>query len=294
VTELTEALPWRTDSRPHFPGLPAWGAQTAGQPSTLTAISPLPEVTTDWAWAGARGAGIRVGVLDSGVEGDHAAVGGLARSVTVTAGPGGEPQVTDAPATDAMGHGTACAGVIRAIAPEVELTSVRVLTDGMFGSGAALLAGLAWSIDQGFDVINLSLSTTRAQYVPALYELADRAYFRRCLLVVSAHNMPVQSFPWTFASVISVACHDEAGAMTHYYNPAPPVEFYARGVKVRVPWTQGTTRLATGNSFAAPHIAGICALILSKHRWLTPFQLKTVLYLTAKNIRPDGGTHVHR
>jgi subtilisin len=82
--------------------------------------------------------------------------------------------------------------------------------------------------------------------------------------------------------------------MTFYYNPAPPVEFYARGVKVPVPWTQGRTRFGTGNSFAAPHIAAVCALILSKHRWLTPFQLKTVLYLTAKNVRPDGGSHVGR
>jgi subtilisin family serine protease len=294
MTELTEPLPWRADARAHFPGLPAWAAPTAGGPPALSAISLLPEVTTDWAWGGARGAGIRVSVLDSGIDGSHPAVGRLDRSVTVSAGPDGEAIVTDAPAIDGIGHGTACAGVIRSIAPEVELTSVRVLTDGMSGSGAALLAGLAWSIDQGFDVINLSLSTTRPQYAPALYALADRAYFRRCTLVVSAHNMPVQSFPWTFASVISVACHDEAQAMTFYYNPAPPVEFYARGVKVPVPWTQGRTRFGTGNSFAAPHIAAVCALILSKHRWLTPFQLKTVLYLTAKNVRPDGGSHVGR
>ncbi len=50
-----------------------------------------------------------------------------------------------------------------------------------------------------------------------------------------------------------------------------------------VAWTGGKVVRSTGNSFAAPHIAGICALILSKHPWLTPFQLKTVLYLAADN-----------
>jgi subtilisin len=68
------------------------------------------------------------------------------------------------------------------------------------------------------------------------------------------------------------------------------VEFYARGVKVRVAWTGGKEIMSTGNSFATPHIAGICALILGKHSSLTPFQLKSVLYLAANNVTgADGG-----
>ena len=115
-------------------------------------------------------------------------------------------------------------------------------------------------------------------------ELADRAYFRRSVLVASAHNMPVRSFPWPFASVISVASHDEPDPMTYYYNPSPPVEFYARGVGVNVAWPGGSRMRITGNSFATPHITAICALILSKHRTFTPFQLKAVLYQAAKNV----------
>ena len=75
----------------------------------------------------------------------------------------------------------------------------------------------------------------------------------------------------------------------YYYNPSPPVEFYARGVGVAVAWPGGKEILSTGNSFATPHIAGICALILSKHPMLTPFQLKSVLYLTAKNVTGNAG-----
>jgi subtilisin family serine protease len=96
--------------------------------------------------------------------------------------------------------------------------------------------------------------------------------------------MPVESFPWRFSSVISVASHEEDDPLCFYVNPSPPVEFFARGVDVEVAWTAGTTIRATGNSFATPCISGIAALILGKHPLLTPFQLKTVLYLTANNV----------
>ena len=69
-----------------------------------------------------------------------------------------------------------------------------------------------------------------------------------------------------------------------YANPNPPVEFFARGLNVDVAWLGGETINATGNSFATPHVAGICALVLSKHPELTPFQLKSVLHLTATNV----------
>jgi hypothetical protein len=85
----------------------------------------------------------------------------------------GELVVVPGPPADAAGHGTACASVIRAIAPGVSLTSVRVLTSGKHGSGADLLTGLSWAIDEGFDVINLSLSTAKTQFCDALRELSD-------------------------------------------------------------------------------------------------------------------------
>ena len=214
--------------------------------------------------------------------------------MSVVADDGGGFHVAETEPADLAGHGTACASVIRSVAPGGSLTSVRVLNNGKQGSGAMLLAGLSWAIDEGFDVINLSLSTTKDEFSLALHELADRAYFRRCMLVASAHNMPVRSFPWAFASVISVASHNEPDPMVYYYNPSPPVEFYAKGVRVKVAWPGGSQMVSTGNSFATPHMTGICSLILSKHPLLTPFQLKSVLYQAASNItRSLGGTSAH-
>jgi subtilisin family serine protease len=130
----------------------------------------------------------------------------------------------------------------------------------------------------------MSLSTTKKPFAAVLHELADSAYFRRSVLVASAHNMPVESYPWRFSSVISVGSHEEADPLAFFYNPNPPVEFFGRGVNVEVAWLGGRSITVSGNSFATPHLTAICALILSNHPELTPFQLKSVLYLTARNV----------
>jgi subtilisin family serine protease len=134
----------------------------------------------------------------------------------------------------------------------------------------------------------MSLSTTKKSFSELLRDIADTAYFKRTVLVASAHNMPVESYPWRFSSVISVGSHEEDDPLTFYANPNPPVEFFGRGVNVEVAWLGGSTITATGNSFATPAISGIAALVLSKHPRLTPFQLKSVLYLISTNV--GGGS----
>ncbi|MEU6554246.1 S8 family serine peptidase [Streptomyces sp. NPDC046915] len=236
-----------------------------------------------WDWRDARGEGVRVCVVDSGVEGGHPLIGRVDGAWAVTKGEHGI-RVLETEATDSCGHGTACAGIIRRTAPECELYSVQVLGRTFGGTGDVLLAGLRWAIREGFDVINLSLSTTRVRFVEELRSLADEAYFRGTVIVASAHNTPVESFPWRFASVISVGSHAEDEPELHLYNPQPPVEFFAPGQNVQVAWLDGKTIRTTGNSYATPYISGLCARILSRHRRLTSFQLKTALYLSAANV----------
>jgi subtilisin len=265
--------------------LPAWSLPAEASDSIRIRAGWPERVTPEWAWGGSTGAGVRVCVLDSGVELGHPLVGTVQRSVAARKQEDGTVVVEDDAEGDLCGHGTACAGIIRALAPDCELISVRVLGAGYTGSAAAMLSGLEWAIDEGFYVVNMSLSTTKKQYVDRLHELADVAYFKRTMLVASAHNMPVESFPWRFASVISVGSHELDDPRVFYANPTPPVEFFARGLNLDIAWLGGETITATGNSFATPHIAGICALILAKHPELTPFQLKSVLHLTAANVR---------
>ena len=245
------------------------------------------QVDRGWAFGGSTGAGATVCVVDSGVDAEHPLVGGVGRAVAIRT-EGDETHLEADEIGDVCGHGTACAGIIRSVAPDCELVSVRVLGEGFVGSGPALIEGLRWAVEQGFDVINMSLSTTKERFVADLHALTDAAYFRRSLIVASAHNMPVRSYPWRFASVVSVASHDIDDPLAYLRNPDPPVEFYARGVEVDVAWSDGSTLRASGNSFATPHISGICALICAKHPDLTPPEVKTLLGLTATNAVTDG------
>lgn len=268
--------------------LPAWSLP-AGSAETLALPTDWPgQVTRDWAWSGSTGKGVKVCILDSGVEAEHPLVAGIDGAVAVEVGENDEVTVVDDAEGDLCGHGTACAGIVRSLAPDCSLFSVRVLGAGFTGSGTALLGGLRWAVEQGFHVINMSLSTTKSHFAGMLHEVADAAYFRRTILVASAHNMPVESYPWRFSSVISVGSHEEADSLAFFYNPHPPVEFFARGVDVEVAWLGGSTARSTGNSFATPHLTGICALILGKHPELTPFQVKNTLYLTATNVGGEG------
>jgi subtilisin family serine protease len=263
--------------------LPAWSL-AAGAVDEIALPHDWPErVDREWAWGGSTGAGVRVCILDSGVDTSHPLVGGVDGAVAVVADEEGTTAVVPDEEGDQAGHGTACAGIVRALAPQASLHSVRVLGAGFRGSAGILLEGLRWAVEQDFEVINMSLSTTKREFAALLHELADTAYFRRTVLVASAHNMPVESFPWRFSSVVSVGSHELPDPFAFFYNPNPPVEFFARGVDVEVAWVGGGTLRSTGNSFATPHMSAICALVLAKHPGLTPFQLKSILSLTANN-----------
>lgn len=254
----------------------------------LPRVAPLPlpqAITREWAWGGSTGAGVHVAVVDSGVQSDHPLVGGVTSAVALNYDPTAPDgvRVDEGPHDDVFGHGTACAGIVRQLAPDCYLHSVRVLGDRLTGKGPVFAAGLRWAIDAGIQVVNMSLSTAKDDYHGLFHDLADEAYFAGVVLVCAINNIPVASYPSEFAAVFSVAAHDRHDPEGFDYNPHPPVEFGAPGIDVEVAWAGGATITATGNSFAAPHITGLVARILGKHPGLTPFQVKTVLHSVADN-----------
>ena len=224
--------------------LPAWSEPFVGaRRDALRHLPPFGALDRGWAIGGSDGSGVTVAIIDSGVERDHPAVGGkLVRSVKVelAADPDDDPVVLDDDdALDVVGHGTACAGIIHAIAPGADLVSVRVLGPDNRGKGIVFAAGLDWAIDQGAGVMNLSLSSKSDALFGLFHDLADRAYFANALLVCAANNVPGNSYPSLFASVVSVAAHDVADPAAWFYNPRPPVEFGAHGLDVDVAWRGG-------------------------------------------------------
>lgn len=268
-------------------GRPAWSGKFATEvlPS-IQPILPIDHITPDWAFGGSDGEGIKVAVIDSGIDAAHPAVGGRVAGYVAVSEDAEGPHFATQPHEDDYGHGTACAGIIHALAPACELYSVKVLGTDLLGRGNVFVAGLRWAIEHDMRVCNLSLGTTHKEFCDALHELADQAYFRGVMLVAAANNLYQVLFPSVYAAVFSVAAHDRPDPYLFYYNPQPPVEFGAPGIGVRVAWKGGGWITSTGNSFATPHITGIIARILGKHPELTPFQMKTVLRALAGNMAP--------
>ncbi len=268
--------------------VPAWSEQFTEQAiRQLTTSGPLAGLSPEWAWGGSTGGGVRVAVVDSGIEYDHPALedsvhGGVIVEYDEQAEHNFRIEPDEKPC-DFAGHGTACAGIIHALAPQAELYSVRVLGKDMRGRAIQFAAGLDWATEHGMQVVNLSLSTSKEEYFGLFHDLADQAYFRNVNLVSAVNNLPEPSYPSLYSSVISVAAHAGHDPFTYYYNPSPPVEFGAPGIDVEVAWNNKQYVVSTGNSFAAPHIAGIVTLIRAKHPDLTPFQVKTVLLACAAN-----------
>lgn len=262
--------------------LPAWAeAFAAANRADLARVAPFTAVDRAWAFGAGDGAGVTVAVIDSGIDAAHPAVDGSIVESVRTELDGEETIVVADDPIDPVGHGTACAGIIHGLAPAASLISVRVLGPDNRGKGLAFAAGLRWAIERGASIVNLSLSSRSEALYATFHDLADRAYFANCLLVCAANNVAIASYPSLFAAVVSVAAHDVRDPATWFYNPRPPVEFGAYGLDVDVAWRDGGRIVATGNSFAAPHITGLAARIRAAHPTATPFEVKTILAATA-------------
>src|SRR5579871_5026147 len=189
-----------------------------------------------WTPGAATGRGVKVAIVDSGIDAAHPAVGGAVNAYVAISLNGEEISYETGPHDDAVGHGTACAAIVRQLAPECELISVKVLGPRLGGRGAVFTAGIRWALQHGVDVCNLSLGTSKADFFGPLHDLADEAYFHNIILVAAANNMPVPTYPALYASVISVAACDGEDPDLFFYNPEPPVEFGAPGINIRVAW----------------------------------------------------------
>ena len=269
--------------------LPQWSADFESDRLGEVTALPLDEIR-DWAFGGATGAGMQVAVVDSGVDPDHPAVGEVRAWATVVDDPDAPEghRIVEERHEDVVGHGTACAGIIRTMAPAVEIVSVRVLGANMKTRGTRFVAGLQWAVDHGVDAANLSLSSrSEALYAP-LHEVCSDAYFARIPLICAANNVPGPTYPAVYPSVISVAARPGADPWSIACNPHPPVEFGAIGIDVEVPWADGGTIVAPGNSFSAAYVTGMVAALKSKHPWLTPYQVKSVLQAVSDNAASAG------
>jgi subtilisin family serine protease len=254
--------------------------------ATETAVDLWAAIQPETLWKGRTGRGVRVAVVDSGIDTEHPDLKGKVKESVEAVAEDGRIEFRPSTSGDQAGHGTACAGIITSIAPDVDLYSVKVLGPKASGSGDMFLVGLDYAIKQKFRVINLSLGTTKRDFFAPLHDLLDRAYQAGCIVVSAANNLPYPSYPSIFSSsVVSVVKRTGGDPFNFGYRYGQVIELVAPGVEVETAWPGGGRRQLTGNSFACPYIVGIIALIMEAYPNLTPFQVKTILYTIAQRNR---------
>ncbi len=208
------------------------------------------------AMRGSLGKGIKVAVIDSGVEASHPALDGV--------------QLADDFAIV----------LDRQTAPEAAIGSFRVLDGRNAAKSHAVCRAAMLAIERGYHIINCSIGAGIKEQVLMYKEWVDRAYLAGVHIVAACNNLDFRRLEWPghFSSVITVnMLRDAAGDGLYLNHPGSLVEFAALGAGVRVPWKGGLTIETTGSSFAAPRVAGLLARLLSAHPELKPLQAKELL-----------------
>ncbi|HHB89988.1 MAG TPA: hypothetical protein ENK60_01615 [Anaerolineae bacterium] len=281
----------------------------------------VPHIRANKVWAaGNEGAGVRVAVLDTGCDMAHPDVKDRVRKSKDFSGKGS--------AQDGNGHGTHVASIIagsgaasqgkyRGVAPQAELYIAKVLDDQGRGRMSDVMAGLDWAVEEGAQVVNLSLgSDMNCDGTDALSEACDAAAGRGVVVVVAAGNsgpMPrTVGSPGCAREVITIGASTDDDKVASFSSRGPTSDGRVKpdvvlpGVNIIAARAKGTSlgsgqidefyTSLSGTSMATPHASGVVALLLAANPSLTPRQIKEVLKSTAvdlgENMNSQGAGRV--
>jgi len=268
-----------------------------------------------WNELNINGGGVKVAILDTGVQASH---GELSNSVLLTADFTGEGGAN----IDSSGHGTHVSGIVTAdgvfnisgtnnlatgVAPGADIIVGKVC--GSSGCPEdAIFAGIEWAVAQNADVMNLSLGggLTFAENCDGdpLADKVNWAVTNGVVATISSGNDYSKkgvSFPACASGAIAVGAVDKSDKIARFSNSGPALDIVAPGVSILSTYSCtaagncNTTWAAylSGTSMSSPHVAGVVALILEKNPTFTVNQVKQALYSTAVDVgRADGNGRV--
>ena len=213
------------------------------------------------------GGGIKVAILDTGIDLDHPDLQANIKGGINTINPRKSPD-------DDNGHGTHVAGIIAAVdnavgvigtAPEAWLYAVKVLNRQGSGYVSDIIEGLQWCIANGMQVVNMSFGTSSD--VQSLHDAIVGAYNNGIVLVAAAGNSgPADNtvlYPAKYPEVIAVSATDENNCIAEWSSRGPEVELAAPGNNVYSTFKGGGYATISGTSMASPHVAGSAALVIA-------------------------------
>lgn len=277
----------------------------------------VPQIGAPAAWqAGYQGSGVRVAVLDTGVDANHPDLAGKVAAAEDFSGSETGP-------ADHFGHGTHVAATIagtgagadgtrKGVAPKADLLVGKVLADDGWGYDSWIIAGMEWAVAEGARVVNMSLGGGATDGTDPLSQAVnDITADTGTLFVVSAGNEGMDESvgtPGAAAAALTVGAVDRTDALASFSSRGPRLgdaglkpEITAPGVDIIAARAAGTAMggpvdelytAASGTSMAAPHVAGAAALLAQQHPDWKADQLKNALVSTVK-VQPKQSVYAH-
>jgi serine protease AprX len=288
------------------PGPGSGGAQAVNSPQTIGA-------TYAWDTLGYTGAGIKIAIVDSGVNYSHPDLGGgIGTGYKVI---DGYDFVNEDPdPMDDNGHGTHVAGIaaangsLKGVAPDAEILAVKVLNSAGVGTTSDIIAGIDWSVSKGAHIISMSIGGVgrpNDEFANPITIATDAAVDKGVVVVVAAGNEGPGTGGINILAagrkVITVGASDSGSTVDIYddtiasfSNRGPSAfgrldpEVVAPGVNINSTSYTGGYVLKSGTSMATPHVSGAAALLLQKNTSLSPLDVRRILMHTSSNLTSSG------
>jgi subtilisin family serine protease len=253
---------------PTVPPVPAgqetpWGIARVGAPA---------------AWAASRGRGVKLVVIDTGIDMTHPELSGIIKG-------GWNAISTAATFNDDNGHGTHCSGTIAAkdddqgvvgVAPQIDLYGVKVLDENGSGTFDDVIAGMLWAVEHKMEVASMSLGASQGNQ--ALADAVEAMRAGGVILIAAAGNSGGSvGYPAAYPGAIAIAASDSADKLAYFSSRGPEVALIAPGVDVKSTYMNGGYDTLSGTSMATPHVAGLTALYVATHKGATPAQARAAL-----------------
>ncbi|MBU7013236.1 MAG: S8 family peptidase [Theionarchaea archaeon] len=254
-------------------------------------------IDADLAWSTSKGTGVKVAIVDTGIDMDHPDLVANIKGGFNAIAPSRkykDPSNFD----DDHGHGSHCAGIVAAVdneigvigvAPEAWLYGVKVLDSSGSGYDSDIIEGIQWCVDNDIQVLSMSFGGYDDDQT--FHDAIDAAWNAGLLLVAAAGNEGYEEpdlYPAGYSTVMAISAMDSSDAIVEWSNTGSEIELAAPGVSIYSTYKRGGYTTMSGTSMACPHVSGTAALVWAVHPSYTNAQVRQTLWNTAEDLGVSG------